>query len=821
MKKESINTFAGGLVSDLNSLNTPNSVLTDCKNGTFLTFNGNELILQNDMGNTYLYIPNQDPELPKVKVTLSEGFIPIGINEYGGVIYIVSQNPATGESEIGSFPSPIYKPISIYDSLSSNEDIITKNIDNLVIINKLDEVIPLSDNILNPGDPFLISLDLENTEIDGVSGLPGVDSLSYDNVRKFYKPKLISITNNAKTDITEDVEGKIQQYTTNGINFTDDGNNFWFLPKPLHVDTSFQQYINNGKSFFYKNRLPGKLGLKFELEDIDLLKIYPNNFPLVERLGAGTIGDPYTYKLRFDSFYVEDPSMLKVNKLVLKYTLTDNVTGVTSSETTLEFGPFTTGTSGIISNEGSSIFLIDLSTNKNHTINYTITPSNTTYEVTYSNYIIKQTLDLNSNELGWGLNPLFKLDSVYKDQKIDPYNANSNYIFNLNPTVFKDIVIDHTPYSSTLVNYNHNSSILQNIKWFKRDSPTLIFNLNIQNTYEIYDVILNGINRSEVSSSIKLNTTLLTSGYWMIGSSGHIGPETSSYSNPSYSYNTNYNSVQLFNTVKFEFDSIGSGTSAYHDGNFYNTTINTTVNNLTGYRLRPQMNKVSSINQRLSKNDDIVTLNTNSDLLINGNFESGLLTPWTKVDNGSSISVLNTSTSFKQYYLNITSPQNGYKFSQDIIIPNTSKYYVLSFYAKNIGTISFNVSIVSGTSINTTTSSYYSDWKLYQYILKSNTSNTTLSIECTSSSNSFSITNIEFRETLDGTNVLDPIQAVITYSEDVILLKSVTNSTLKQHNGIYIPSSNYEMIDNFKLDSTFNYSIEEPSKKIPKLLIRE
>ena len=45
MKKETVNVFDGGLNKDLNPLVTPNNVLTDNLNGTFLTFNGNEYIL--------------------------------------------------------------------------------------------------------------------------------------------------------------------------------------------------------------------------------------------------------------------------------------------------------------------------------------------------------------------------------------------------------------------------------------------------------------------------------------------------------------------------------------------------------------------------------------------------------------------------------------------------------------------------------------------------------------------------------------------------------------------------------------------------------
>ena len=60
MRKEAVNTFNDGLNFDLNPLTTPNNVLTDCVNGTFITFNGDELALQNDAGNIRINIPDNN-----------------------------------------------------------------------------------------------------------------------------------------------------------------------------------------------------------------------------------------------------------------------------------------------------------------------------------------------------------------------------------------------------------------------------------------------------------------------------------------------------------------------------------------------------------------------------------------------------------------------------------------------------------------------------------------------------------------------------------------------------------------------------------------
>lgn len=101
MRQTQANTFSDGLNMDLHPLTTPNTILTDCVNGTMITYNDNEFVLQNDRGNSKIEIGDSDKY-----VTLSEGFIPVGMKEHNGILYIVSHNPQTKESEIGTYPSP-------------------------------------------------------------------------------------------------------------------------------------------------------------------------------------------------------------------------------------------------------------------------------------------------------------------------------------------------------------------------------------------------------------------------------------------------------------------------------------------------------------------------------------------------------------------------------------------------------------------------------------------------------------------------------------------------------------------------------------------
>ena len=96
MKQNATNEFKDGLNLDLHPIVTPNTVLTDNLNGTFITYNGNEFCLQNDRGNKWV-------------TNLTEGYTPIGIKEHNGVLYIVSVNG--DKTEIGTFPSPIYPEV--------------------------------------------------------------------------------------------------------------------------------------------------------------------------------------------------------------------------------------------------------------------------------------------------------------------------------------------------------------------------------------------------------------------------------------------------------------------------------------------------------------------------------------------------------------------------------------------------------------------------------------------------------------------------------------------------------------------------------------
>lgn len=146
-KADAVNTFQEGMIMDLSPLVTPNSVLTDCLNGTITTFNGNENVLQNDMGNGRVetaYLP--------------EGYVPLGTAELGGIIYVVSYNPLNNKCQIGSFPSPERNISSdeisnIVCTLSEKDFQWDENNGAYVYYLKKDLD---SELIFNPGDKFIV-----------------------------------------------------------------------------------------------------------------------------------------------------------------------------------------------------------------------------------------------------------------------------------------------------------------------------------------------------------------------------------------------------------------------------------------------------------------------------------------------------------------------------------------------------------------------------------------------------------------------------------------------------------------------------------------
>lgn len=153
-KSETLNVFDQGLVMDINPLVAPKDGVCNALNATLITMNGNENVLQNDMGNGRVetaYLP--------------EGYIPLGTTELGGIIYIVSYNPSNDKCQIGCFPSPERNiessgGESSLNQLLTNADFgfdVSDTSQGSLIYNIKKE---LNKNIkFNPGDKFIVYSD--------------------------------------------------------------------------------------------------------------------------------------------------------------------------------------------------------------------------------------------------------------------------------------------------------------------------------------------------------------------------------------------------------------------------------------------------------------------------------------------------------------------------------------------------------------------------------------------------------------------------------------------------------------------------------------
>lgn len=239
------NTFSKGLMMDFHPINTPNSVLTDNLNGTFITYDGNEHVLQNDMGNYKL----KDCQL-------KSNYIPIGLKEHAGILYIVSYNPLDEHVEIGTYPSPeiktpstyngVQKELWTYDQLSG--DYLYSDIEKAQSVIWYDEKLKI-----HPGDYYKITTD------------------AIDNLR---------VLKNAWFIMTDDKtlqEIEVKQNTNDYVPVTWEYPGYLVFQQKIVTPTEFNafvsqlnlpQYIESEDSSLPEIR-DGKIGFEFTMSRID------------------------------------------------------------------------------------------------------------------------------------------------------------------------------------------------------------------------------------------------------------------------------------------------------------------------------------------------------------------------------------------------------------------------------------------------------------------------------------------------------------------------------------------------------------------------
>lgn len=269
------NVFTAGINKDLNPISQKNDTLTDALNATTITFNGNELLLQNDMGNTNLtYYPkiynSEDgtstfsPNCEMVK--LKDGYIPIGMKEFGDIVYIISHNPEERKTEIGSFPGPDFQLDNIIPTdITPNNKVIninTTNIHNISNIQSETEKLEVGDKI---------EFDFKNIDNNHI--------ISTSTEVKLLRPKFINfITGN---DITD------------------------------YLKFDFSQ---NKLTLFYPNVESGRLGLGFTYEEMPQF-IFQG---LANSKNLNTAPE-----LEFNNIIIQNVSYFKIIKFDIEYTLTD------------------------------------------------------------------------------------------------------------------------------------------------------------------------------------------------------------------------------------------------------------------------------------------------------------------------------------------------------------------------------------------------------------------------------------------------------------------------------------------------------------------
>lgn len=264
------NTFGEGLLMDLAPDNTQATCLSNALNATLVTMNGNELSLQNDMGNGRVetaYLP--------------EGYVPVGTCEFGDIIYIVSYNPLTNKSQIGCFPSPERnisseemgdqeRTLSMADFIKNGE----------IVTNSVKKILCSKD--LNPGDKFIVySNNLENSRNSNTV------ITDYGNTSEtlYTFPKEIRISLVAIED-----SGKIN-YLDSTLKWYGSGDNTYYINKSANnvnkpdLD-SYRNLLNSGYSVF-QSKVSGKLAILAELERIDSFNCTYNVYKTNERVTGG------------------------------------------------------------------------------------------------------------------------------------------------------------------------------------------------------------------------------------------------------------------------------------------------------------------------------------------------------------------------------------------------------------------------------------------------------------------------------------------------------------------------------------------------------
>lgn len=443
MKQETTNVFQAGLNYDLNPLVTPNNVLTDAVNGTFITYNGNELSLQNDAGNTVINIkssnkqivpfvintvysvgdvvsttdnvnrircfecvvstsgdtlqtPIDNPRWREYLVRLTEGFYPLAVKEYGGVLYIISAknvfkmatdyNPETVYSkgdivfvagnDVGGIVGMYYES-KIYNNDGNN-------------LSNPDWWTPLGGKYDESIEGYLSASNFNEIEFGSYPSPEKYtlgDEATYSadiNAKQLYNPKLItdvvfrpgeavSFTSTLDSDYISPITGsdlvrfykvKLLQQLTSGYADLTEGTG--------GVNTAFETWVAESSSTYthwlfdpdFKYYCPylykGKLVASLEIEDLQSYEItLPENSVIFT--------DTYSVTINTEATFIDNIYTIKVDNFIVSATIDGVDIPTEDIDITIDISTSEKVTATII-------FSNIAAENKGKTLNYSIIP---------------------------------------------------------------------------------------------------------------------------------------------------------------------------------------------------------------------------------------------------------------------------------------------------------------------------------------------------------------------------------------------------------------------------------------------------------------
>ena len=368
-----------------------------------ITYNGNEMMLQNDMGNTLI----QDSKTGHI-MGLSEGFIPVGLKEHGGIMYIASVNKE-GKGEIGTIPSPILTLSQNYpNDVESRNAILVHNSGpdhNLTI---------LSDYKIAPGEKFLIGLNLKVDQQKTWYYKPMITCFNGNTlVRGMYNIKLYTVYDTNSVCLDKLISTPQKYCTTDGKLNT---SNYWFISSDLTTNIDINKTYIAKEFKTYPGNIPaGRLAIKVELENIDSFSLMKSIQTQGVNAGEATLAPRVTknsdgeYILDFPGFDYKTSSARFVGKV--EYCLYDQKTKQPLYNTNKQQN------GEIQVDENSTFKIIDRETLEEH-------------------YHIRRTTDpiipqpaLFSYNIGKALNNWYQIVVTYYDQfggKIDTYKYSFN-----------------------------------------------------------------------------------------------------------------------------------------------------------------------------------------------------------------------------------------------------------------------------------------------------------------------------------------------------------------------------------------------------------